>query len=86
MTSPALLRRSADLVGGGGEAFTAWRRRLPNFGEELADVALYLMAVARMNGIDLDGEIEHKITKNAARVYRRDSHGIPVRIAEGAGG
>jgi NTP pyrophosphatase (non-canonical NTP hydrolase) len=34
-----------------GEAFTAWRKRLPDFGEELADVALYLMAVAEMNAL-----------------------------------
>jgi NTP pyrophosphatase (non-canonical NTP hydrolase) len=25
-----------------GEAFTAWRKRLPDFGEELADVLIYL--------------------------------------------
>ena len=31
-----------------GEAFTAWRKNRPDFGEELADVALYLVAIAEM--------------------------------------
>jgi NTP pyrophosphatase (non-canonical NTP hydrolase) len=66
-----------------GEAFTAWRKHLPDFGEELADVAIYLMSLAEMTGIDLDTAIEHKITKNAGRVYQRDTHGIPTRITEG---
>ena len=63
-----------------GEAFTAWRKRLPDFGEELADVFLYLAALAEMNGIDLDTEVERKITKNAKRVYRSDEHGTLHRI------
>jgi NTP pyrophosphatase (non-canonical NTP hydrolase) len=66
-----------------GEAFTAWRKRLPDFGEELADVVLYVMALAEMNGIDLDTEIDQKIAKNAARTYERDEHGVPYRTAEG---
>jgi NTP pyrophosphatase (non-canonical NTP hydrolase) len=65
-----------------GEAFTAWRKRLPDFGEELADVFLYLAALAEMNGIDLDTEIERKITKNAKRVYRPDAHGTLHRIGD----
>jgi NTP pyrophosphatase (non-canonical NTP hydrolase) len=52
-----------------GEAFTAWRKRLPDFGEELADVFLYLVAVAEMNGIDLDTEVDRKIAKNKHRIY-----------------
>ena len=67
-----------------GEAFTAWRKHLPDFGEELADVAIYLMSSAEMTGIDLATEVEHKITKNVARVYQRDANGIPTRIADGS--
>jgi NTP pyrophosphatase (non-canonical NTP hydrolase) len=67
-----------------GEAFTAWRTHLPDFGEELADVAIYLMSLAEMTGIDLATEVERKIAKNAARVYQRDTHGIPTRVAEGS--
>jgi NTP pyrophosphatase (non-canonical NTP hydrolase) len=65
-----------------GEAFTAWRKRLPDFGEELADVALYLIAIAEMNDIDLDTEIDRKIAKNAGRVYERDEHGVAHRVRE----
>ncbi|MFE0132348.1 MazG-like family protein [Streptomyces sp. NPDC059037] len=66
-----------------GEAFTAWRKRLPDFGEELADVFLYLVALAEMNGIDLDHEVAQKIEKNVRREYRRDAQGVPVRVREG---
>ena len=35
-----------------------------------------------MNGLDLDVEVARKIAKNSARIYARDAHGIPVRLAE----
>ncbi|MEU9126148.1 MazG-like family protein [Streptomyces sp. NPDC048506] len=66
-----------------GEAFTAWRKRLPDFGEELADIFLYLVAVAEMNGIDLDHEVTRKIEKNVRREYERNEHGVPIRVSEG---
>ncbi|NJP43141.1 MazG nucleotide pyrophosphohydrolase domain-containing protein [Actinacidiphila epipremni] len=66
-----------------GEAFTAWRKGLPDFGEELADVFLYLVALAEMNGIDLGDEVAHKIDKNSRRVYDRNEHGVPIRVGEG---
>jgi NTP pyrophosphatase (non-canonical NTP hydrolase) len=64
------------------EAFTAWRKRLPDLGEELADVVIYAMALAEMTGLDLDSEVERKIGKNHRRVYTRDAHGVPLRVAE----
>ena len=64
------------------ESFQAWRRARPDFGEELADVALYVFALAEMNGVDLDGEIEQKIAKNARRRYARDDNGVPFRVSE----
>lgn len=66
-----------------GEAFTAWRKKLDDFGEELADVMLYLVAIAQMTGVDLESAVERKLAKNAARVYRRDDNGVLVRTAEG---
>ncbi|MEU4349052.1 MULTISPECIES: MazG-like family protein [Streptomyces] len=66
-----------------GEAFTAWRKRLPDFGEELADVLLYLVALAEMNGIDLDDEVARKLEKNRRRVYTRDERGVLHRVSEG---
>ncbi|MGH3834257.1 MAG: MazG-like family protein [Pseudonocardiaceae bacterium] len=64
------------------ESFQAWRRAQPDLGEELADVALYLLALAQMNGVDLDDEIEQKIAKNTRRQYVPDSNGIPFRVSE----
>ncbi|PKV84073.1 MazG nucleotide pyrophosphohydrolase domain-containing protein [Streptomyces sp. TLI_146] len=66
-----------------GEAFTAWRKRLPDFGEELADVFLYLAALAEMNGIDLDDEVACKLEKNRRRAYVRDERGVLIRVREG---
>ncbi|MEV0131411.1 hypothetical protein AB0H83_23470 [Dactylosporangium sp. NPDC050688] len=66
------------------EAFDAWRRRQPDLGEELADVALYLFGLAQMTGCDLQAEIESKLHKNAARQYERDpASGTMHRVAEG---
>src|ERR1035438_2903679 len=57
------------------EAFDAWRKGRGDVGEELADVAIYLLGLAEMTGIDLQDEIEAKLAKNAARVYRRLANG-----------
>jgi NTP pyrophosphatase (non-canonical NTP hydrolase) len=68
------------------EAFQAWRRRQDDFGEELADVALYLLSIAEMNGIDLQTEIENKIRKNKARAYERDpDSGVMRRVRHTTG-
>ncbi|MFJ6565942.1 MazG-like family protein [Streptomyces sp. NPDC091292] len=65
-----------------GEAFTAWRKGLPDLGEELADVFLYLTALAEMNGVDLDSEVARKIEKNRRRTYGRNEHGALIRTSE----
>ncbi|MFD8144746.1 hypothetical protein [Streptomyces sp. NPDC059708] len=53
-----------------GEAFTAWRKGLPDAGEELADILLYLVALAEMTGVDLQDAVHRKMAINAARVYQ----------------
>jgi NTP pyrophosphatase (non-canonical NTP hydrolase) len=65
-----------------GEAFTAWVRRLPDLGEELADVLIYLVALAEMTGVDLDAETARKMSENERRVYRRDERGVLVRVRD----
>lgn len=45
-------------------------------------MALYLFALAQMNGVDLDDEIEQKIAKNTRRRYVRDGNGVPLRVSE----
>jgi hypothetical protein len=67
------------LQGEMAEAFDAWRKGRESLGEELADVALFLFGLAEMTGVDLQGEVEAKMARNAARVYRRLPNGTLVK-------
>ena len=53
-----------------GEAYMAWLKKKDDLGEELADVAIYLMGISEILGLDLGKEIEQKIKKNAKRIYK----------------
>jgi uncharacterized protein YabN with tetrapyrrole methylase and pyrophosphatase domain len=65
------------------EAFDAWRRQNDNLGEELADVAIFLLSLAEMTGVDLQEAVEQKIAKNSTRHYvPHPKSGIPVRVEE----
>lgn len=57
------------LYGEVGEAYEAYLKKHDNLGEELADVAIYLMGLAQMVGLDLQEEIEKKMKINEDRVY-----------------
>ena len=50
-----------------GEAYDAWFRGKNTFAEELADVAIFLLGIAEMKGIDLQKEIERKEKINENR-------------------
>ena len=67
------------------EAFEAWHKGRGNLGEELADVAIYVLALAEMTGIDLGGAVEAKMAKNAGREYRRLPGGAFVKEEAGEG-
>lgn len=58
------------LYGEVAEAYDAWRKKKENVGEELADVAIYLMGLSEILGIDLEHEIEKKMAVNQDRVYK----------------
>jgi hypothetical protein len=58
------------------EAFDAWRKGREDVGEELADVAIYLLSLAAMTGVDLQDQIDAKMAKNEARVYQRLPNGV----------
>jgi len=58
------------------EAFDAWRKARGDVGEELADVAIYLLSLAEMTGIDLQDQIKANMAKNAERVYQRLPNGV----------
>jgi MazG-like family len=74
------------LSGEVAEAFEAWHQARPDLGEELADVAIYLLGLAQMTGLDLEREVEAKLAKNAARSYRRLPSGAAVKVPADAAG
>ena len=57
------------LYGELGEAFEAYNKKHDNLAEELADVAIYLMGLSQIVGVDLQNEIEKKIEINKNRKY-----------------
>lgn len=69
------------LYGEVAEAYDAWRKKQADVGEELADVAIYLMGLSEMLGIDLSSAIEAKMAINRAREYR-ETDGVMRRVSE----
>lgn len=63
------------------EAFHAYRKKLPDLWEELADVMIYLFGMAEILGIDLEKEILQKVEKNKKREYQTID-GVYVRTKE----
>ena len=57
------------LYGEVGEAYEAYIKKHDNLGEELADVAIYLMGLAGMVGLDLESEVAKKMEINSKREY-----------------
>ena len=69
------------LYGEVAEAYDAYRKKKDDLGEELADVAIYLMGLSEMLGFDLEEQILNKVSKNKKRVYK-DINGVSVRIKD----
>ena len=69
------------LYGEVGEAYDAYRKKKEDFGEELADIAIYLMGIAEITGIDLEKEIVNKMEKNKSRVYKK-VNGVHIKVSE----
>lgn len=61
------------------EAFDAYRKKLPDLGEELADVAIYLLGLSEMLHINLADEVIKKVEKNKKREYEK-INGVNVRV------
>jgi len=61
------------------EAYQAYLKKKDDLGEELADVAIYLLGLAEILGIDLEQEILRKIEKNSKRVYKK-VNGVNIKI------
>lgn len=69
------------LYGEVSEAYEAWRKKKDDLGEELADIAIYLLGLSEILGIDLAAEVERKVEKNHNREYRVID-GVMERVSE----
>ena len=67
------------LYGEVGEAYEAYRKKKDNLGEELADVAIYLMGIAELLNIDLESEISKKLEINEKRKYKK-INGVNIKV------
>ena len=67
------------LYGEVAEAYDAWRKKKDDLDEELADIAIYLLGLSEILGVDLEAEIEKKMAKNKKRVYKKID-GVMTRI------
>ena len=61
------------------EACDAYMQKRSDLGEELADVAIYLLGLSEIMNIDLEEEILKKIDKNKIRQYIQKD-GVNIRI------
>lgn len=69
------------LYGEVAEAFDAYNKKKDDLGEELADIAIYLLGLSEMLGLDLEDEVMKKTEKNKKRVYKK-VNGVSVRVKE----
>lgn len=64
------------LYGEVAEAYDAYLKRKSDLGEELADVAIYLLGLSEILGFDLKEQIENKMKKNEKRKYVKVNDGF----------
>jgi MazG nucleotide pyrophosphohydrolase domain. len=60
------------------EAFEAYLKKQDNLGEELADVAIFLLGISELLDINLEQEIIRKLEKNDKRKYMKKD-GVLIR-------
>lgn len=58
------------LYGEVSEAYEAYRKKKEDLNYELADIAIYLLGLSEIMGIDLEKAIEEKMNINENRVYK----------------
>ncbi|GEM_PF-795501 len=63
------------------ETCDAYRKKKDDLGEELADVALYLIGLSVLLGINLEEEIMRKMEKNEKRKYE-NRNGVLTKVEE----
>lgn len=64
------------------ELWDAYIRKRGSVGEEMADIMIYLLGLAKILDIDLEKELLAKIEKNRRRVYRIEN-GVNIRTDDG---
>ena len=69
------------LYGEVAEAYEAWRKKQESVGEELADIAIFILGLAEILSVDLADEIEKKTRINEEREYEIID-GVLTRISE----
>ena len=69
------------LYGEVGEAYDAYRKGKDDLGEELADIAIYLLGLSELLGKDLEEEIKNKVQINKNRKYK-DVNGTKIKKEE----
>lgn len=67
------------------EAYAAYDKKKPDLGEELADVAIYLLGMAEILRVDLEAEILRKMEINRTRCYEMVD-GVRTRVDTEHGG
>lgn len=69
------------------EAFKKYNQGEEGVGEELADVAIFLLGISEIMNFDLENEILHKIKKNKKRKYtshiNHEGKRVHIRITSG---
>lgn len=65
------------------EAYEAYAKQKSDVGEELADVMLYLLSLAKMLNVDLEKETLAKLKKNEARIYKSLANGVKAKAEQG---
>lgn len=59
------------LYGELAELFEAYRQKRSDVDEEIADVILYTISLAKMMNVDVETALEKKMAKNERRTYRK---------------
>ena len=67
------------LYGEVSEAYDAYKKKKDDLSHELADVAIYLLGLSEILGVDLETAIKEKMDINAKRIYI-DDKGTKLKV------
>jgi NTP pyrophosphatase (non-canonical NTP hydrolase) len=76
-----ICREFCNIHGELSEAYAAYMKKKDDLGEELADVAIFLLGLSEILGINLEEEILNKVNKNEKREYAKIS-GVNQKLSE----